>query len=161
MSGSVGDADRPVRTFLLSLLLLGLAASLVAACGASSTPASLAGEPTATARPEVPTATARPPTPSPVPASPTVPKPTATFVPLITPSPTPTGDYPTQASVPRIGVAEARALADAGEAILVDVRSRATYEQEHIQGALSLPLDQVAQRLAELSGEAQIIFYCA
>lgn len=161
MNGSVGGADRLVRAFLLSLLLLGLTAFLVAACGAGPTPASLAALPTATAQAGLPTATARPPTPSPVPASPTVPKPTATFVPLITPSPTPTGGQLTQASVPRIGVAEARTLADAGEAILVDVRTQATYEQEHIQGALSLPLDQVAQRIAELSGEAQIIFYCA
>jgi 3-mercaptopyruvate sulfurtransferase SseA len=94
-------------------------------------------------------------------AVPTTPKPTATFVPLITPSPTPTGDQPGRASVRRIGIAEARALAEAGSAVLVDVRTRGTYERAHIAGALSLPLDEVTERAHELADETLIIFYCA
>jgi hypothetical protein len=93
--------------------------------------------------------------------SPTIPKPTATFVPLTTPSPTPTGDQPNQTSVRRIGVAEARALAEAGDAILVDVRTPGTYKEAHIAGAVSLPLDEVAERVLTLGDEALIIFYCA
>jgi len=70
--------------------------------------------------------------------------------------------------VPRINVAEAKALAEAGHAILVDVRTPGTYEEAHIAGSLSLPLDEVAggahdlaQRAHELGDEALIIFYCA
>jgi len=90
---------------------------------------------------------------------PTIPKPTATFVPLITPSPT--VDGPTKADVPRIGVAAAKAKVEAGEAILVDVRTEATYGGSHIPGAISMPADQVARRYAELASEKLIIFYCA
>ena len=101
------------------------------------------------------------PTPTPVEASPTAPKPTATFVPLVTPSPTPTGDNPTKADVPRITVQAAQLKAEAGEAILVDVRTRATYDVKHIAGAISMPLDEVARRSAELPTDKLVIFYCA
>jgi rhodanese-related sulfurtransferase len=63
--------------------------------------------------------------------------------------------------VPRIGLPEARLAVEAGEAILVDVRSRATYEQGHIAGALSIPAQEVATRSAELPTDKQVIFYCA
>lgn len=170
-----------MKTSILILLLLCLAALLVAACAGDSTPLSIAGTPTSpalTALPATASRTAAPPptvapaasrtaTPSPTVApttavpSPTVPKPTATLVPLTTPSVTPTGGQLSQATVRRIGVAEARTLADAGDAILVDVRTPGSYEQAHIAGALSLPLAQVAEQIHTLADEALIIFYCA
>jgi len=101
------------------------------------------------------------PIPTPVESSPTAPKPTATFVPLITPSPTPTGDNPTKADVPRITVQAAQLKAEAGEAILVDVRTRATYDVKHIAGSILVPLDEVARRSAELPTDRLVIFYCA
>ena len=101
------------------------------------------------------------PTPTPGESSPTAPKPTATFVPLITPSPTPTGDNPTKAGIPRITVQAAQLKAEAGEAILVDVRTRATYDVKHIAGSISVPLDEVARRSAELPTNRLVIFYCA
>lgn len=101
------------------------------------------------------------PTPAPVDASPTAPKPRATFVPLITPSPTPTGENTTKAGVPRITVQAAQLKTEAGEAILVDVRTRATYDVKHIAGAISMPLDVVARRSAELPTDKLVIFYCA
>jgi rhodanese-related sulfurtransferase len=63
--------------------------------------------------------------------------------------------------VPRISVAQARQQADAGEAVLVDVRPGAVYEGLHIAGAISMPLDQVSRRYAELPGDKLLIFYCA
>jgi hypothetical protein len=114
---------------------------------------------------EIKTATPVPagvsPTPTPVDASPTAPKPRATFVPLITPSPTPTGENTTKAGVPRITVQAAQLKTEAGEAILVDVRTRATYDVKHIAGAISMPLDEVARRSAELPTDKLVIFYCA
>jgi hypothetical protein len=101
------------------------------------------------------------PTPVPIEASPTAPKPTATFVPLITPSPTPTGDNPTKADVPRITVQAAQLKAEGGEAILVDVRTRATYDLKHIAGAISMPLDEIGRRSTELPTDKLVIFYCA
>jgi 3-mercaptopyruvate sulfurtransferase SseA len=100
-------------------------------------------------------------TPTPDPAHPTAAKPTATWVPLITPSATPGEKVPTKGDVPRIGVAEARAKVDAGEAVFVDVRAEATYQQEHITGAISMPAGDVSRRYAELPADKLIIFYCA
>lgn len=163
-----------MKTSLSYLVLLCLVASALTACADSPTPLPVAGKPAVPALAASPTTEGRTATPlpivgeAPVTTSPTIPKPTATFVPLITPSATPTGDQPTRASVPRIGVAEARALAEAGHAILVDVRTPGTYEEAHIAGALSLPLDEVAGSVHDLAGrarelgdEALIIFYCA
>ncbi len=76
-------------------------------------------------------------------------------------SPTPRAGQNEQAAVPRIGVAEAKAKADAGQAILVDVRSAATYEAEHIAGAISMPATQVSSRYTELPTDKLVIFYCA
>jgi hypothetical protein len=100
-------------------------------------------------------------TPSPTERPPTIPKPTATFVPLITPSPTAAVDWPTEADIPRIGVAAAKGQADNGTALFVDVRTKATYDKEHIAGAISMPANQVAQRFAELPKDKLLVFYCA
>ena len=137
--------------FITALLpLTACSGDAALAPGASATPAPATSEPA--------TRTA---TPKPVEPSPTVPRPTATFVPLTTPSPTPFGGKPSQADVPRISVAQARQQADAGEAILVDVRTSAVYEGLHIAGAISMPLHQVARRYAELPADKLLIFYCA
>ena len=97
-------------------------------------------------------------TSTPVPATATVRKPTATFVPLITPSATPEGSL-SRAIVPRIDIEVAKQMADAGEAVLVDVRSQATYEQAHIAGALSIPSDEILERYQELPTDKLVIFY--
>jgi hypothetical protein len=150
-----------LKASTLSLILLCLLALAVVACAGGSSPAPTIDKPTDPALAVLPTTINKTMTPLPVVASATIPKPTATFVPLITPSPTPTGDRPSRTSVRRIGVMEAKALAEAGDAILVDVRTQATYEQEHIAGALSVPLDEGGERLAELDDDVLIIFYCA
>ncbi len=116
-------------------------------------------EPRSTATADVMRTEAYTATPTAIEPSPTIPRPTATFVPLITPSPT--VDGPTRSDVPRIGVAAAKAKMEAGEAILVDVRTEAAYDGSHIPGAISMPADQVARRYAELATGKLIIFYCA
>jgi hypothetical protein len=156
----------PFRKLALAWLLFALLA--LATCG-SDPSASLVDETPSSTPPiqyrmaEVQTATPveESPTPVPVKVSPTVPKPTATFVPLITPSPTPAGDNPTKSDVPRITVQTAQLTTEAGEAILVDVRTRATYDLKHIAGAISMPLDEVGRRSAELPTDKLVIFYCA
>ena len=156
----------PFRKLTLAWLLFALLA--LAACGSDQS--AFLGDETPSATPwiqyrmaEVKTATpvVASPTPVPVEASPTALKPTATFVPLITPSPTPTGDNPTKADVPRITVQAAQLKAQAGEAILVDVRTRATYDLKHIAGAISMPFDEVGHRSTELPTDKLIVFYCA
>ncbi len=59
------------------------------------------------------------------------------------PSPTPTprpGAPQSEADVPRVSPADAKAAFDAGEAIIVDVRSQEAYKIEHVTGAILLPL---------------------
>jgi rhodanese-related sulfurtransferase len=47
-----------------------------------------------------------------------------------------------------------------GDVVLVDVRPEAEYEAGHIEGATSIPLDELERRLAELPPDAEIVAYC-
>lgn len=64
------------------------------------------------------------------------------------------------AEAPRISVADAKKAVDSGKAILVDVRSAMSFQQEHAKGAISLPTHEVATRMSELPKDKQIITYC-
>lgn len=55
-------------------------------------------------------------------------------------------------AVPRTSLQEALAQIEAGEAVLVDVRSRASYEASHAAGSLSFPEEEIEARLDELPG---------
>lgn len=48
----------------------------------------------------------------------------------------------------------------AGEVIVLDVRPAEEYAAGHIPGAVSVPLDQLDQRLSELPGDTPIVAYC-
>ena len=85
--------------------------------------------------------------------------------PMLTPRPsaTATPDVGTLVSsddMPRITVQELKAKLDAGEAVVYDVRLHEAFAQRHIDGAISLPLDGVATRLAELPTDKLAAFYC-
>ena len=62
--------------------------------------------------------------------------------------------------VPRISVQQAQEQLAQGEILMVDVRSKASYDRQHIEGALSLPEDQIESRLDELDREKTIVLYC-
>jgi rhodanese-related sulfurtransferase/DNA-binding MarR family transcriptional regulator len=47
-----------------------------------------------------------------------------------------------------------------GDVVLVDVRPREEYAAGHIEGARSIPLDELEQRLADLPGDREIVAYC-
>lgn len=47
-----------------------------------------------------------------------------------------------------------------GDVVLVDVRPEVEFESGHIAGALSLPLDQLEERIGELPKNAEIVAYC-
>lgn len=49
---------------------------------------------------------------------------------------------------------------DDGDVIVVDVRPDAEYAAGHIAGALSIPHDQLADRLAELPRGVEVVAYC-
>jgi 3-mercaptopyruvate sulfurtransferase SseA len=60
----------------------------------------------------------------------------------------------------RIDPAELQQMLEGGRAVVYDTRARASYEQEHIKGALSLPHEEVAARAGELPKDKTLVFYC-
>jgi rhodanese-related sulfurtransferase len=57
---------------------------------------------------------------------------------------------------------EAKAMMDEGGVIVVDVRSGQEYAGGHIEGAISIPLEEIAAKAAELlpDKDAVILVYC-
>ncbi|QHE72768.1 ArsR/SmtB family transcription factor [Rhodococcus sp. WAY2] len=47
-----------------------------------------------------------------------------------------------------------------GQVTVLDVRPREEYEAGHIPGAMSIPLDELADHLAELPEDQEIVAYC-
>jgi DNA-binding transcriptional ArsR family regulator len=47
-----------------------------------------------------------------------------------------------------------------GDVVLVDVRPQVEYEAGHIEGARSMPIDELERRLAELPSDIDIVAYC-
>lgn len=69
-------------------------------------------------------------------------------------SATPTTREPVHASG-----AEAHALV-AGGATLLDVRSQSEYDARHIEGAMLIPVDELAGRVAEVPRDRPVVVYC-
>jgi rhodanese-related sulfurtransferase/DNA-binding transcriptional ArsR family regulator len=49
---------------------------------------------------------------------------------------------------------------EAGEAIVLDVRPTPEFAAGHIPGALSIPFDELPDRLAELPADIEVVAYC-
>ena len=62
--------------------------------------------------------------------------------------------------VEAIGRDELLARLGRGEVVLIDVRPVEEYEAGHIEGALSIPYDELRGRLAELPTDREVIAYC-
>lgn len=59
-----------------------------------------------------------------------------------------------------LGRAELLAQARSGEVVVIDVRPQAEYDVAHLPFARSMPLADIAQRLAELPTDKKIVAYC-
>jgi hypothetical protein len=62
--------------------------------------------------------------------------------------------------VPRIALDETQQKLEQGQAILVDVRSRESFNKAHAAGAISIPEEEIAARLNELPRDKDLILYC-
>jgi rhodanese-related sulfurtransferase/predicted transcriptional regulator len=62
--------------------------------------------------------------------------------------------------VEAIGRDELRKRMRRGEVLLVDVRPNEEYEAGHIEGARSIPIDELDERLAELPADREVVAYC-
>ena len=63
--------------------------------------------------------------------------------------------------VKRVTTIETRDAVANGTALIVDVRPAQSYQQSHIKGSVSIPLEQVATRLGELPRDKMIVTYCS
>jgi rhodanese-related sulfurtransferase/predicted transcriptional regulator len=64
------------------------------------------------------------------------------------------------AEVEAISRDELRGRLRRGDVVLVDVRPAEEFDAGHIDGAVSIPLDDLDQRLAELPADTEIVAYC-
>jgi rhodanese-related sulfurtransferase/DNA-binding HxlR family transcriptional regulator len=62
--------------------------------------------------------------------------------------------------VEAIGREELLARLSRGDAVLLDVRPAEEYAAGHIEGARSIPIDELERRLAELPEDREVIAYC-
>lgn len=59
-----------------------------------------------------------------------------------------------------VGTAELLRRLHTGDAVVVDVRPGAEYAAGHLPGAVHIPLEELARRLAELPADREIVAYC-
>jgi 3-mercaptopyruvate sulfurtransferase SseA len=62
--------------------------------------------------------------------------------------------------VPRIALDETQEKIAQGQAILVDVRSKESFDKAHAVGAISIPEEEIDARLNELPRDKELILYC-
>jgi hypothetical protein len=67
---------------------------------------------------------------------------------------------PPNPEVPRASLDGTRDKMENGEAVLVDVRSKASYDKAHAAGSVSIPEAEVHARLSELPRDKEIVLYC-
>jgi rhodanese-related sulfurtransferase len=66
------------------------------------------------------------------------------------------------AAAPRITPADLKKGLDAGQILVVDVRDAQSFAVGHIPGAVLIPLEQIAGRVAELKASRKaVVTYCA
>ena len=80
------------------------------------------------------------------------------------PTPSPTLSEPVD-EAPRVGVEQAKALVDSGEAVLVDTRSAEQFVAERAAGAVLAPLDEIAANpdistISQIPDDQVMILYC-
>ena len=64
------------------------------------------------------------------------------------------------ADAPRVAAEEAVKMAAKGEAVVLDVRSKADFDFEHAEGAVSIPLAELEARIGELPKDKYVAAYC-
>ncbi len=61
----------------------------------------------------------------------------------------------------RVTTSELQALLENGQAVVIDVRNQAAYDQAHIRGAKLIPAGEIAERAGELPRDKTIVTYCS
>ena len=63
-------------------------------------------------------------------------------------------------NIPRVTLADTKKAFDSQSAVIVDVRDSGSYGAGHVAGSINIPLDELEDRLGELSKDSWIITYC-
>lgn len=61
----------------------------------------------------------------------------------------------------RITLADAKKDFDAGTTVFIDTRDGASFNQEHVKGALNIPMNLLNQRFGTIPKGKKIIAYCS
>lgn len=69
--------------------------------------------------------------------------------------------FENQTEVPRITLEDAKKDFDSGSALIVDSRPEAAYDQEHIAGAINIPLGSPDEKFSGIPKGKKIIIYCS
>lgn len=62
---------------------------------------------------------------------------------------------------PRITLADAKKDFDDGQAIFIDTRGEGNFKNEHIKGAMNIPVEFAETRYKEIPTDKKIIVYCS
>lgn len=68
--------------------------------------------------------------------------------------------YLDTAGIRLVGREELMQAAAEGQALVLDVRPAEEYAAGHVPGAVSIPLEQLADRLAEIPADREVVAYC-
>jgi len=66
----------------------------------------------------------------------------------------------TAGEAPRTTAAELKKLLENKQAVVVDVRGREAWDKGHIEGALHIPLAELASRMKDLPKDKHVVAYC-
>ena len=61
----------------------------------------------------------------------------------------------------RITLADAKKDFDGGKAVFIDTRDEASFNQEHVKGALNIPLNLLKQRFDTIPKGKKLVVYCS
>lgn len=67
---------------------------------------------------------------------------------------------PPNPGVPRATLDETWEKMERGEAVLVDVRSKASFDRSHAAGSISIPEEEIFARMDELPRDKEVVLYC-
>lgn len=70
-------------------------------------------------------------------------------------------DHAAETTVARIGIMEAQAAVNRGEAVFLDVRQPEAFRLGHIKGAIPMPEAEIPSRAGTLPKDKKIITYCS
>lgn len=62
---------------------------------------------------------------------------------------------------PRISLADAKKDFDAGNVVFIDTRAEAAFKQEHVKGAINVPMESFEAKFKDIPTGKKIIAYCS